>query len=137
MRIIGIVVVALIAACVVPQTGTGTGPQAPQATYAAPASHGTGVYINGQELSAQDKAQLDTLIGEVVPPGRYTVDAEGNAGPEGQPPVVNLYVLAQQREQGEQRAAHTDHYGNSGSMTTSGDCMMVSTPDVDFASSGC
>jgi hypothetical protein len=51
--------------------------------------------------------------------------------------VVNLYVLAQQRERGDQGAARTDHYGSSGSMTTSGDCMMVSTPGVDFASSGC
>jgi len=56
----------------------------------------TGVFINGRELHPQDVAFLQWMVGAVYP-GRWWVDAAGNAGAEGGPPLVNLYVAARQR----------------------------------------
>lgn len=55
---------------------------------------GTGVFINNRELPPADLTALVRLTGPVQP-GRYWVDAEGNAGMEGGPVMVNLRVLAQ------------------------------------------
>jgi hypothetical protein len=64
----------------------------------ANASHGTsGVFVNGRELTAGEDAFLQGMLGVPVVPGRYFLDAGGNAGPEGGPAVVNLVQLAQQR----------------------------------------
>ncbi len=61
----------------------------------AEASGGTtGVFFNGRQLHAADLAGLTALIGPVQP-GRYFLDAQGNAGPEGGPILVNLYLLMQ------------------------------------------
>ena len=53
----------------------------------------TGVFINGRELHPVDVMGLQRLIGQVWP-GRWWVDAQGNYGPEGGPPLGNLMVLA-------------------------------------------
>ncbi len=58
----------------------------------------TGVFINGREIHAQDHAALVQMLGQVYP-GRWWVDAQGNAGQEGGPPLFNVYVVAQQRRQ--------------------------------------
>ncbi len=55
---------------------------------------GTGVFINNRELPPADLEGLTRLTGPVQR-GRYWVDAEGNAGMEGGPAIVNLRVLAQ------------------------------------------
>lgn len=57
---------------------------------------GTGVFLNGREAHAQDVLALQSILGQVLP-GRYFVDAQGNAGYEGGPPLVNLVVAAQQQ----------------------------------------
>jgi hypothetical protein len=57
---------------------------------------GTGIFINGRELHAFDVLYLQHLLGPIQP-GRYFTDAFGNAGAEGGPVLVNLYVAAQQR----------------------------------------
>jgi hypothetical protein len=57
---------------------------------------GTGVFINRRELHPLDVQRLAALLGPVYP-GRYWVDAYGNAGLEGGPPLLNLYQLARQR----------------------------------------
>src|SRR5215468_7279393 len=54
---------------------------------------GTGVFVNGRELHPIDLQRLQALVGP-VPRGRYWVDAQGNAGPEGGPAIVNLYQRA-------------------------------------------
>lgn len=54
---------------------------------------GTGVFINGRELPPTDLAGLQQLTGPVAA-GRYWLDAEGNAGLEGGPAMVNLRLLA-------------------------------------------
>lgn len=56
---------------------------------------GTRVYINGRDLHPVDLAGLQQLTGPVAP-GRYRVDAQGNAGMEGGPATVNLRMLAAQ-----------------------------------------
>jgi hypothetical protein len=58
---------------------------------------GTGVFINGRELHPADWRALSQLVGQAVVPGRYFVDAMGNAGHEGGPPMINLVQLANQR----------------------------------------
>jgi hypothetical protein len=55
----------------------------------------TGVLVNGRELPEAELAALVPLVGPLEP-GRYFVDAAGNAGREGEPPTVNLLVLASQ-----------------------------------------
>jgi hypothetical protein len=56
----------------------------------------TGVFINGREIHPTDAQGLIAMLGQVVP-GRYWVDAAGNAGYEGGPPLFNLFAVAQQR----------------------------------------
>jgi hypothetical protein len=57
---------------------------------------GTGVFTNGRELHPFDVLYLQHLLGPIQP-GRYVVDAFGNAGLEGGPILVNLIMAAQQR----------------------------------------
>lgn len=126
----------LVLACVgcVPAQGYGTY----GATYSAPVIT-TGVFVNGQELSVEQKAQLDELLGEVVPAGRYTVDADGNLGFEGQPPRVNLVALAREREQRGGKPFNMysrDSAGRGSSIVSDGECTILSTPDGSL-SSGC
>ncbi len=59
----------------------------------ADASNGnTGVFINGRQLHLLDVLALQQIT--MVMPGRYWVDASGNAGFEGGPAMVNLWALA-------------------------------------------
>jgi hypothetical protein len=53
---------------------------------------GTGVFINGREAHPIDVQALQRLL--PVAPGRYWVDAMGNAGYEGGPALCNLVALA-------------------------------------------
>lgn len=55
---------------------------------------GTRVFINGREIHPLDFLGLQQWIGQVYP-GRYWVDAQGNAGYEGGPMRWNLVALAQ------------------------------------------
>ncbi len=64
------------------------------------ASNGnTGVFVNGRELPAYDLVGLTRLVGYIAP-GRYFLDAMGNAGTEGGPPIVNLLVASQRQSGG-------------------------------------
>ena len=55
---------------------------------------------------------LQQLVGPVQP-GRYWVDAQGNAGLEGGPVLVNLFQLASQLYR--QNGGVGQNYGNGGS----------------------
>lgn len=126
-------VLAFAVGCV-PAQGYGTY----GATYSTPAIT-TGVFINGQELTVQQKAELDEFLGETLPAGRYTVDADGNMGFEGQPPRVNLVALARQRQQRGGKPVNMysrDSAGRGSSIVSDGDCTILSTPDGSL-SSGC
>jgi hypothetical protein len=69
----------------------------------------TGVFINGRELHPVDVQNLRASLGQVWP-GRWRVDAHGNAGPENGPPVMNLYVIAQQRRAAGGRGGADPYY---------------------------
>ena len=56
----------------------------------------TGVFINGRQLPAGELATLSSWVGPVAP-GRYFLDANGDAGAEGGPAVVNLYAASAAR----------------------------------------
>lgn len=56
----------------------------------------TGVFINGRELHPADVQALAGMLGTPIVPGRWWVDARGNAGQEGGPAIMNLVQLAQQ-----------------------------------------
>jgi len=70
----------------------------------------TGVFINGRQLPAQDLMGLQQLVGPVAP-GRYWVDAQGYAGPEGGPAIVNLRVAASQQGMYKQGSGVGENYG--------------------------
>jgi hypothetical protein len=53
----------------------------------------THVFVNGRELHQYDVLSLQQLLGPLVP-GRYWLDAQGNAGIEGGPILFNLIELA-------------------------------------------
>lgn len=55
----------------------------------------TGVFLNGRELPQYDLIELTRLVGFVAP-GRYFLDASGNAGFEGGPPMINLVAASRQ-----------------------------------------
>jgi len=61
---------------------------------------GTRVFINGREIHPLDLRYLQQLLGRPVLSGRYWVDAQGNAGVEGGPAIVNLYAAARQHSGG-------------------------------------
>ena len=76
----------------------------------------TGVFFNGRELHPYDVAALSQL-GPVYP-GRYWIDAYGNAGFEGGPALVNLWQLARQAGGGGksyQRSTAGGYIGGDGS----------------------
>jgi hypothetical protein len=56
----------------------------------------TGVFVNGREVHPVDVAGFRELVGAVLP-GRWWVDASGNYGLEGGPPMGNLVAMAQAR----------------------------------------
>ena len=61
----------------------------------------TNVFLNGREVHALDLARIEALIGRSVPLGRYWMDANGDAGPEGGGALINVFqeVARQHREQ--------------------------------------
>src|SRR3982751_944680 len=72
----------------------------------------TGVFLNGRQLHQYDVLALMQLT--PVYQGRFWMDAMGNVGVEGQPAVINLWVLASQRSGGSGGASTT--YTRSGGM---------------------
>ncbi|MCA9727301.1 MAG: hypothetical protein KC729_06425, partial [Candidatus Eisenbacteria bacterium] len=73
----------------------------------------TGVFINGREIHPIDYQALCQLV--PVGPGRYWVDAWGNAGYEGMPAAINLWQLAQSRGGGGRGYHHAGPGGYTGS----------------------
>jgi hypothetical protein len=64
----------------------------------ADASNGTSsVFVNGRQLTTGEEGFLETVVGGPIAPGRYFLDANGDAGLEGGPVLVNLVQLARQK----------------------------------------
>jgi hypothetical protein len=72
---------------------------------------GTRVYFNGRELHPVDLTGLQQLVGPVAP-GRYWIDAQGNAGMEKGPATVNLRMVAAQLYR--QNGGVGENYGGGG-----------------------
>ncbi len=105
----------------------------------ADASNGTtGVFINGRQLHVMDVLGLQALIGPVYQ-GRYRVDAQGNAGLEGGPPLVNLMALARARgAQAGGSGAYSAYTRMGGMFGSDGNgCLVYADKDVSYSSSGC
>lgn len=85
---------------------------------------GTGVFVNGREIHFLDVVALQGLFGTVMP-GRYWLDATGNGGVEGGPPLFNLFVLAQQARAAGSRGggawSHRSSNAGGGSSYVGGD----------------
>lgn len=83
----------------------------------------SGVFINGREIHPFDLLYLQNIVGPIQP-GRYFLDAYGNAGPEGGQILVNLVVASQQK-------AGFSYYSSNGFANTS---HSVSSEGVSFTS---
>jgi hypothetical protein len=80
----------------------------------------SGVFINGRELHPIDVQVLVSIYGKALP-GRWWVDGQGNAGPEGGPMQMNLIQLARQLNP----KAANDYYrrdGKGGNAWGAGGC---------------
>jgi hypothetical protein len=91
----------------------------------------TGVFVNGRELPGDDLAALEALVG-AVPPGRYFLDGDGNAGPEGGAPVVNLWSLAAASGSPFTRRTVAGGIGGDGQ-----GCFYFIDADTSYTSGGC
>lgn len=143
MKLIKAYVFAMMLTGCLPQGGTYGGTS--YYTNAPAVVETTGVYVNNQELSANDKAKLDWLLGYALPAGNYFVTDAGLMGVVGQQPTINLVAYAKARglepNQGfgtQSRDRSSSHYnGYSGdSITSQGGCTIVSSGSTSY-SSGC
>jgi hypothetical protein len=57
----------------------------------------TEVVINGREITGREFALVQQVTGGAVAPGRYFLNANGDAGLEGGPVLVNLFPKQQQK----------------------------------------
>lgn len=74
---------------------------------------GTGVFINGRELHPLDVARIASITGSVIP-GRFRMDALGNIGYEGHPPLMNLWVMAAQQQASARKEGILSTYDKTG-----------------------
>jgi hypothetical protein len=93
----------------------------------------TAVFVNGRELHPLDVLGLQQLIGQVFP-GRWWVDAQGNYGLEGGPPLGNLIALARAHRSSSGGQAWSKHYegvtpGQNMNLASDGTTTCVSTPN--------
>lgn len=93
----------------------------------ADASNGnTRVFVNGRRLPAVELQALVRLVGRVAP-GRYWLDAYGNAGFEGGPAIVN--IVAAHRQARRRNAGGWNRSTPGGNWGGDGGCTYYSHPD--------
>ena len=75
-------------------------PDASQGTGFLSRFNRTKVFVNGRELHLTEAQWLIQVLGMTAawPGRRYSMDASGNFGLEGQPPQVNLFQVAQMQQ---------------------------------------
>ena len=100
------------------------------------------VYINGQLIEGQQLMLLQLSLGEVIPPGNYWVDANGNWGYAGSAtPQGNLYSEESTSSAGSNRK-HSSYYsqggaGGYGSYASDGECSIISIEGMSVTSGNC
>jgi len=100
------------------------GPLNPQAS-----NGDTRVYVNGRRLPRYELYNLEQLVGAVAP-GRYWLDAYGNAGYEGGPAIVNVFAAARSQNSGSSGAyGGWNQNTNGGNWGGDGNCSYYSHPD--------
>lgn len=145
MKLLTIVLAAFVSACMA------TGYQRTQGNRGTYDANGyttvastTATFINGYELTIGEKTELERVIGYVLSPGRYQIDAEYNFAREGEAPFDNLGRLAQanagggNRSDGQAWSMHSrDSSGQGSTLVDDGNgCMIMSTPSGSI-STGC
>ncbi len=80
---------------------------------------GTGVWVNGREIHTQEYQYLLRVYGRVIP-GRYFLEANGNAGFEGGPIAYNLFADARPKQKQHINWFHGGHEQNGGSVIGGG-----------------
>ena len=72
------------------------------------------IFVNGRRLSHMEWLSWSQLLGYMIQPGRYWLDADGNAGYEGNfMPMVNLYLAAQQNGSGQHNSSSNGNNGDN------------------------
>lgn len=149
MKLLTIVLAGVVSACMATgyqgnggtydgngyHSGTSYAPTSPSAT--------TATFINDYALTTEEKAELERLLGYVLPAGRYQIDAEYNIAREGEPPFDNLGRQATNagggnRSDGRAWSMHSrDASGQGSTLVDDGNgCMIMSTPSGSI-STGC
>ena len=133
MKQLWIVLFAAVAACVMPASAPGA---YEPSTYGAARGE---VVINGQVLSAGQRGELEQLIGEGVPAGRYVLDADGYFGLEGHSERVNLaaHIKARRGTSGGNSKGTMMTDGRGSTMVGYDKCVSMTTPSGTFMGSGC
>ena len=90
----------------------------------------TNVFINGRQIHYNDLMYLQQLVG-AIQPGRYWLDAQGNAGLEGGPMLVNLY---QSQRSGGGDGVHRHRDSNSSGIFSDG-CSGITVKGANGSSS--
>jgi hypothetical protein len=93
------------------------------------ASNGTtGVIVNGRRLPYGELLELQAIVG-YVQPGRYWLDASGNAGFEGGPALVNVVAAARGGSQSSGGYGGWNRNTPGGNWGGDGNCSYYSHPD--------
>ena len=84
---------------------------------------GTGIFINGREIHPLDQLALMQLFG-VTYQGNFWMDAQGNLGYVGGPPIANIFQAAQAKQAGGRASGGSATHGydstNGGRGTSAG-----------------
>ena len=101
------------------------------------------VYINGQLIEGQQLLLLQLSLGEVIPPGNYWVDNNGNWGYAGNAtPQGNLYSGESTSAGSSNSGRHSSYYsqggaGGYGSYASDGECSIISIDGMSMTSGNC
>lgn len=94
------------------------------------------VFVNGRQLQGSEWIGLSQLVGSIVLPGRYWLDATGKAGLEGGPALVDLASTSASASQGTFYSDNSTGGSISGGVWSGGGMVSVKNSDGTFSSVG-
>jgi hypothetical protein len=100
------------------------------------------VYINGQLIEGQQLLLLQMSLGEVIPPGNYWVDTNGNWGYAGNSTPQGNLNTGETRSNSAGSKQHSSYYsqggaGGYGSYASDGECSIISIEGMSMTSGNC